>query len=73
MKDVSLLVSRKLTMGDHRSEDYLRLMKEQIPTAKVSTDEQEPHKRLPDAGKVTLPVPYRKVGNIPTPTTNSIR
>jgi len=36
----------KLVWGDPCSEDYLRLIKEQIPTAKSGTDEQERYMRL---------------------------
>jgi len=36
----------KLVWGDPYSEDYLRLMKEQIPTAKSGTDEQKRYMRL---------------------------
>jgi len=43
MKNTSLLASRKVVSSNRSTEDYLGLMKEQIPTAKVGTDEQEPH------------------------------
>ena len=37
--------SRKAVRGDSYAEDYLRLIREQIPTETVGTDEQKQHRR----------------------------